>query len=228
VAKDGGRRRGTLGGNGTRHGVASGTLHSGRLEVKASLEDGALAQWRCMVTRGCQRRVQRWQRQMARRAEVRSERKKKKGGALRWCTPLKVARGTGRGRRGGGNGGLERRVEMAGEAMGMGTAVATAVRRHSAWPGRLCSDREADWWAPRGFNFFPNLSKTGSTLKIQNGCLILLQKFPIFYAARVGYCKQFSQLCRHLIPNINRAKNPRSDSTSESLMNFKRGSNLLE
>jgi hypothetical protein len=60
VAKDGGRRRGTLGGNGARHGVASGTLHSGRLEVKASLEDGALAQWHCMVTRGCQRRVQRW------------------------------------------------------------------------------------------------------------------------------------------------------------------------
>jgi hypothetical protein len=59
VARDGGRRRGALGGNDARHGVASGTLHSGRLEVKAPLEDGTPAQRRCLGTRGRRRRVQR-------------------------------------------------------------------------------------------------------------------------------------------------------------------------
>jgi hypothetical protein len=47
----------------------------------------------------------------------------------------------------GGNGG--------GEAMSVGKVAATAVRRHSARPGHLCSDRETDGWAPRGFDFFP-------------------------------------------------------------------------
>jgi hypothetical protein len=72
-----------------------------------------------------------------------------------------------------------------------------------------------DWWVgPTRFWIFSNLSKTGSTLKIQNGCL--------------GYYEQCSQLCRHLVPNINRAKNPGPDLTFESLMNFKRDLNLLE
>jgi hypothetical protein len=65
------------------------------------------------------------------------------------------------------------------EAVGVCKVAAAAVQTRSAPPGRLCSDRETDGWAPRGFDF-SNLSKTGSTLKIQNGCLILLQKFPIF------------------------------------------------
>jgi hypothetical protein len=69
--------------------------------------------------------------------------------------------------------------------------------------------------------YFSNLSKTGSTVKVQNGCLILLQKFPILHAASLGYCEQFFQLCRHPIPNINRAENPRSNSTFESLINLK-------
>jgi hypothetical protein len=46
--------------------------------------------------------------------------------------------------------------------------------------------------------------------------------------ARFGYYEIFSQLFRHPIPNINRAKNPEPDSTFESLMNFKRDSKLLE
>jgi hypothetical protein len=94
------------------------------------------------------------------------------------------------------------------EAVGVDKATATTIRRRSAWPGRLCF-------------YFSNLSKTGSTLKVQNGCLILLQKFPILHAASLGYCEQFFQLCRHPIPNINRAENPRSDSTFESLINLK-------
>jgi hypothetical protein len=62
VARDGGHRRGTLGGNGARRGVALGTLHSGRLEVKVPLEDGVPARHRCLGTRGHRRRVQQWQR----------------------------------------------------------------------------------------------------------------------------------------------------------------------
>jgi hypothetical protein len=72
------------------------------------------------------------------------------------------------------------------------------------------------------FDFFFNLSKTGSTLNIQNWCLILLQKFPIFSCGYLGYYEQFSQLCRHPILNINRAKNLGPDLTFESLINFKR------
>jgi hypothetical protein len=54
-------------------------------------------------------------------------------------------------------------------------------------------------------------------------------KIPNFlHGAGLGYYEQFSQLCRHPIPNINRAKNPRSDSTFGSLMNFKRDLNLPE
>jgi hypothetical protein len=68
----------------------------------------------------------------------------------------------------------ERWAETAGrngssEAVGMGKVAATAVQRSSARPGHLCLNRETDGWAPHSFDFFSNLSKTGSTLKIQNG-----------------------------------------------------------
>jgi hypothetical protein len=45
--------------------------------------------------------------------------------------------------------------------------VMAAVGTSSARSGRRCSDCEADERAPRGFRF-SNLSKTGSTSKIQN------------------------------------------------------------
>jgi hypothetical protein len=48
------------------------------------------------------------------------------------------------------------------------------------------------------------------------------------HAARLGYYEQFSKLCRHPIPHINGAKNPGSDLTFESLMNFKRDLDLSE
>jgi hypothetical protein len=44
----------------------------------------------------------------------------------------------------------------------------------------------------------------------------------------LGYYEQFSELCRHPILNGIRVKNPGTDSTFESLMNFKRDLNLLE
>jgi hypothetical protein len=46
--------------------------------------------------------------------------------------------------------------------------------------------------------------------------------------ANLGYYEQYSQMCRHPIPNRIRAKNPGTDSTFESLMNFKRDLTLLE
>jgi hypothetical protein len=48
------------------------------------------------------------------------------------------------------------------------------------------------------------------------------------HALGLGYYEQFSKLCRLPVPNTNIAKNPRSDSTFESLMNFKMGLNLPE
>jgi hypothetical protein len=67
-------------------------------------------------------------------------------------------------------------------------------------------------------------------LKFKNSKWVpyLALKILNFCIGRLGYCEQFSQLCRHPIPNIMRAKNLGSDSTFESLMNFKRDLNLPE
>jgi hypothetical protein len=48
------------------------------------------------------------------------------------------------------------------------------------------------------------------------------------HVASLGYYEQCSQLCRHPIPNRIIAKNPETDSTFKSLMNFKRDLTLLE
>jgi hypothetical protein len=77
-------------------------------------------------------------------------------------------------------------AETVGEAIGTDKAAAAIVRTHSARPRRHCSDRETDGWAPHGFDFFPNLPKTSSTFKIQNGYLIFLEKFSIFACGLVG------------------------------------------
>jgi hypothetical protein len=60
------------------------------------------------------------------------------------------------------------------------------------------------------------------------GVLSCSKNSQILHVACLGYYEQFSQLCRHPIPNINRAKNPGPDLTFESLMNFKRDLNILE
>jgi hypothetical protein len=60
------------------------------------------------------------------------------------------------------------------------------------------------------------------------GALPSSKNSQFLHVARMGYCEQLSQLCRHPIPNINRDKNPGPDSTFESLMKFKRDLNLLE
>jgi hypothetical protein len=72
---------------------------------------------------------------------------------------------------------------------GQKTAVAKSWVRARRWPllsegAQRGLDASVRTRLPTGvfravFNF-SNLSKTGSILKIQNGCFILLQKFPIF------------------------------------------------
>jgi hypothetical protein len=47
-------------------------------------------------------------------------------------------------------------------------------------------------------------------------------------AAIPQYWEQLSQLCQLQIPKRNKVKNPITDSEFESLMNFKRDSNLWE
>jgi hypothetical protein len=41
--------------------------------------------------------------------------------------------------------------------------------------------------------YFPRIIQTGSKLKIENGCLTVLQNF--LHVASLGYYEQFSQLC---------------------------------
>jgi hypothetical protein len=56
------------------------------------------------------------------------------------------------------------------------------LSEHGRHGQRSCSDLAADGWAP-AVSDFSNLSKTGSTLKNQNLCLKMLQKFQIFACA---------------------------------------------
>jgi hypothetical protein len=58
--------------------------------------------------------------------------------------------------------------------------------------------------------------------------LTCFKNSQFLHVASLGYDEQFPQLCPHPIPNRNRVKNPGSDSTFESLMNFKRDLNILE
>jgi hypothetical protein len=81
---------------------------------------------------------------------------------------------------------------------------------------------------PNSFGFFFQFIQNWLNFKNQNGCLILLQKFPILHAESRKYWEQLAQLCRLQIPNRNKVRNPVIDSVFESLMNFKRDSNLQE
>jgi hypothetical protein len=111
-----------------------------------------------------------------------------------------------------------------GKAVGMGKAVATAGRRRLARSGRRPGN-EADDWAHAVLYFFSQIIQTGSNLILENGCLSCSTNSQFLHVASLGYYEHFSQLCRHPAPKRNRAKNPGTDSTFESLMNFK--SNLI-
>jgi hypothetical protein len=76
--------------------------------------------------------------------------------------------------------------------------------------------------------YFPKLSKLAQTWKLKMDTLPCNKNSQFLYVARMGYFEQFSQLCRHPIVNIIRVKNLGTDSTFESLVNFKSNLNLLE
>jgi hypothetical protein len=88
---------------------------------------------------------------------------------------------------------------------------------------------------PQRFQIFFNLSKTGSTLKIQNRLnfknqkLYLNPKIPNFcmqIARNIG--NNFLNCAYFKFQTETKLKNPITDSVFESLMNFKRDSNLWE
>jgi hypothetical protein len=112
---------------------------------------------------------------------VKQWRRKKRGGAPRWCAPFIATRGGGRRRRKlrepwAENGGSE--------AVGMGKAVATAVRRRSTRPGHLCSDRVTDRWVLRDFRFFQF---------IQNQINFKNSKWMYYLASKIpNFCMRLS------------------------------------
>jgi hypothetical protein len=75
------------------------------------------------------------------------------------------------GRQGGGNDGRSSGCRQGGGRRCLNTLSAAQVPLFGPWDWRV---RLTRFW------FFPNLSKTSWTLKIQNGWLILLKKFPVF------------------------------------------------
>jgi hypothetical protein len=121
-------------------------------------------------------------------------------------------------------------AQAVGGSGGDGEAMGTAKGQ---WPWSECRRRG---WAsllrlasgPTRFHFPPNLSKTGSTCKIKMDALSCSKNSQFLHEDRLEYFKQHSQFCRLQIPNRNQVKNPGTDSLFESLMNFKRDSNLLE
>jgi hypothetical protein len=97
-------------------------------------------------------------------------------------------------------------------------------RGQHGWP--CCLDKAADGWGPTVSDFF-NLSQTGSTLnKNKMGALSYYKNSQFLHAARQQYWEQHSQLWRLQISNRSKVKNPVTDSVFESLLNFKRDSNL--
>jgi hypothetical protein len=77
-------------------------------------------------------------------------------------------------------------------------------------------------------SYFPELSKPTQTWKLKMDVLPCSKNPQLLHVARQGHYEQFPQLCRHLINNRIRGKNPGTDLAFESLMNFKMDLNLLE
>jgi hypothetical protein len=60
------------------------------------------------------------------------------------------------------------------------------------------------------------------------GAVSCSKNFQFLHAASRQYWEQLVQLCRLQIPKLNKVKNPVTDSVFESLMNYKRDSNLRQ
>jgi hypothetical protein len=115
-------------------------------------------------------------------------------------------------------------------------AAATMGAAKQWWPqseGRRCS------WAPlfgqghqpmgtARFHYFLNYPKLVETCTIKMDALSCPKNSQCFHEARSEYFEQLSQLFWLQIPNRDKVKNPGIDSIFESLMNFRRDSNLLE
>jgi hypothetical protein len=79
---------------------------------------------------------------------------------------------------------------------------------------------------PDGFFIIPKLSKPVQTWKLKTHVIPYSKNSQILHAARLEYYEQLSQLCQHQIIKRIRVKKPGTNSTFESLLNFKRGLNL--
>jgi hypothetical protein len=84
---------------------------------------------------------------------------------------------------GGGNGGLDGGRER---SMKPWADMAAAVIRTRSAQWCRCSDCVVDGWAHTVL-YFPKLSKLAQHMEIENGCLTVLQKLPIFASARLGH-----------------------------------------
>jgi hypothetical protein len=60
-------------------------------------------------------------------------------------------------------------------------------------------------------SYFPELSKAAQTWKFKMDAVPYSTNCQFFHVARFTHYEQFSQLCRHLILNRIRVKNPRTD-----------------
>jgi hypothetical protein len=78
------------------------------------------------------------------------------------------------------------------------------------------------------FDFFIICLKISSICIIEMDVLSYSKNSQILHAASWQYSEQRDQLYRLQITNRNKVKNPVIDSVFESLMNFKRDSNLQE
>jgi hypothetical protein len=143
-----------------------------------------------------------------RQARARQERKEKKGVLFGSALLLKAARGGGRGRRKWWARTAAERQWKRWAKPWVNKTVAAAIRTRSAWPGRLCSDRGTNGWAPCSFDFFFQLSKPAETWKLKIDTLPCCKNSQFLHVARFGHYEQFSQLCRYPILNRIRVKHP--------------------
>jgi hypothetical protein len=81
---------------------------------------------------------------------------------------------------------------------------------------------------PHAVSHFSELSKLAGTCKVEKAALSCSKNSQFLHVASLEYYEQLSQLLRFQNPNKNKVKNPGTDSIFESLMNFKRDSNVLE
>jgi hypothetical protein len=117
-----------------------------------------------------------------------------------------------------------------------GVAVKPWVAKWWRWPLSGCHrcGLGTDVWTvrltsgPHVVSHFSELSKLAEIWKVNMAALASSKNSQFLDEVSLKYSEQLSQFCQLYIPNRNKVKNPGTDSIFESLMNFKRVSNLLE